>query len=54
MVNPYAFPMIESDFYRARYVPTIPIGGVPALVWIFEIDVNNNVIMIHVEEFEEY
>ncbi len=54
MVNPYAFPTIESDFYRARYVTTIPIGDIPALVWVFEIDVNNNVTLIHVEERENY
>ena len=54
MVNPYSFPLVESDFYRARYLRTRPIRDLPSLVWLFSIDVDNNVILQHVEEFEEY
>jgi hypothetical protein len=54
VVNPFGFPVVESDFYRARYVVTIPIRDVPALIWIFEIDINNNVTLLHVEEFENH
>ena len=54
LVNPYSFPVIESDFYRGRYVTTIPIGDIPSLVWVFYIDTENNVIMVHVEEFQGY
>ena len=54
MVNPYGFPRIESDFYGARYIRTKPIRNIPALVWLFEIDPNNGVILTHVEEYEQY
>ena len=54
MVNPYGFPRIESDFYSARYIRTKPIRDVPPLVWLFEIDANNDVILMHVEEYERY
>ena len=54
MVNPYAFPRIESDFYSARYIRTKPIRDIPALVWLFEINPNNDVILMHVEQYEDY
>lgn len=54
MINPYSFPTIESDFYSARYVRTKPIRDVPSLVWVFEIDANNDVVLKHVEEYETY
>lgn len=54
VVNPYGFPLIESDYYRARYISTIPINDLPALIWVFTIDADNNVTLIHVEEFENY
>ncbi len=53
-VNPYTHPTVESDFYQARYITTIPIGDVPALVWLFHIDTNNDVTLWYVEEFEGY
>lgn len=53
-VNPYNFPHIESDFYNARYIITLPIGDVPALVWLFTIDADNDVTIVHVEEAEDY
>lgn len=54
MVNPYGFPRIESDFYSARYIRTKPIRDLPGLLWLFEIDPNNDVILMHVEEYEPY
>jgi hypothetical protein len=54
MVNPYGFRLIESDFYQARYLVTNPIRDLPSLVWVFTIDPENNVILTHVEEFQDY
>ena len=52
--NPYALPRVESDWYSARYVTTLPFGGVPALLWTVEIQANGDVVIDHVEEFEDY
>ena len=54
IVNPYDHRLIETDFYRIRYLITRPIGAVPALVWLFQIDDENNVVLTHVEESETY
>lgn len=54
MVNPYAFPRIESDFYNARYIRTKPIRDIPSLIWLFQIEPNNDVLFTHVEEYERY
>ena len=52
--NPYALPRVESDWYSARYVTTIPFNAVPALVWTIEIQSNGDVVIDYVEEFEDY
>ncbi len=52
--NPYALPKVESDWYSARYVTTIPFNGVAALLWTIEIQPNGDVVIDHVEEFEDY
>ncbi len=52
--NPYALPRVESDWYSARYISTKPFRGVPALVWTIEIQENGDVLIDHVEEFEDY
>lgn len=52
--NPYNLPRVESDWYSARYVTTIPVDNAPALLWTFEIQSNGDVIIDHVEEFEDY
>ena len=54
MVNPYAFPGIESDYYRSRYVVTKAVNEIPSLVWLFDIDEHNNVVLRHVEPYENY
>jgi hypothetical protein len=51
--NPYGFPMIENDWIRIRYVVTKPTGYLPSLVVTFTIEMNGDVILRHVEEFEE-
>ena len=53
-MNPYGFPLIENDFTRGRHIITRPIGDLPALVWLFMIDENNNVTIVHVEEALDY
>ncbi len=52
--NPYALHKVESDYYYARYVTTKAFKDVPALLWTVEIQANGDVVIDHVEEFEEY
>jgi len=52
--NPYGFRLVESDWYSSRLIFTKPYKDVPALVWIFAIDESGDVIINHVEEFENY
>ena len=52
--NPYALPRVESDWYSARYVETLPFNGVPSLLWTIDIQTNGDVVIDHVEEFEDY
>ena len=51
--NPYGFPYFENDWVRFRYVRTRPIRFVPALVVMFAIESNGDVILDHVEEDQE-
>jgi hypothetical protein len=51
--NPYGFPLIENDWVRVRYVVTKPTAYLPSLVVTFTIESNGDVILRHVEEFEE-
>ncbi|WP_269584943.1 hypothetical protein [Roseibium sp. Sym1] len=48
--DPYGFPIFESDLVSFRYARVQRIGNDPPLVVIFQIDVNKNVILDHVEE----
>lgn len=52
--NPYGFPSVESDWFSARYIVTKPFGNTPALVWIFTIEPTGDVVLEHVEVFENY
>ena len=52
--SPHNLPRVETDWYAARYVTTIPFKGSPALLWTFEIQTNGDVVIDHVEEFEGY
>ena len=46
--NPYGLHRVESDWYSARYVTTVPFNGVPALLWTIEIQVNGDVVIDYV------
>ncbi|WP_223478812.1 hypothetical protein [Oricola indica] len=48
--DPYGFPSFESDLISFRYVRTKRVGIVPALVFVFSIDGDKNVVLEHVEE----
>lgn len=49
MSNPYGFPMFENDFTSFRYVKTRETHFLPALVVVFTIDENKNVVLEHLE-----
>ena len=51
--NPYGFPKYESDWCSVRYVPTLPLGSVPPLMWVFTIE-PQTVTFQYVEEAERY
>jgi hypothetical protein len=50
--NPYGFNLIENDWVKVRYVVTKPTSMLPNLVVIFRIEPNNDVTLLHVEEYE--
>ena len=50
MRNPYGFEKYENDHISFRYVRTKPNGWVPALVVIFSIDENKNVVLESIEK----
>jgi len=53
--DPTGFPMVEaSHFSRARFIVTKPFGAVPALVWLFVIEQDGDIVIEYVEEFEGY
>jgi hypothetical protein len=52
--NPYGFPKIECDWFSARYIVTKPFMDSPALVWIFVIELDGDVIIDNVEEYQNY
>ncbi len=52
--NPYGFPLLESDWFTARMIATKPFRSMPALVWLFVIDENKDIVITHVQEFEDY
>jgi hypothetical protein len=51
-LNPYGFEFFQNDWVTFRFAHTKPLEFVPALVVIFTIDDNGNVILEHVEESE--
>lgn len=51
---PWGFPSVESDWYSARYIITKPFKQTCALIWVFVIESNGDVIIKHVEEYENY
>jgi hypothetical protein len=52
--NPYGFPLVESDWYSARFIVTAPFHGTPALIWTIAIESNGDVVIDHVEVFDGY
>ena len=53
--DPTGFSEIKCElWFSARYIPTKPFGRVPALVWVFVIEADGDVVIDHVEEFEGY
>lgn len=52
--NPWGFPIVESDWYSARYIVTKPFGNTSALVWVFIIQSDGDIEIKHVEEYEGY
>jgi hypothetical protein len=55
MREPRGFPVVQTDWGSVRYIKTIAIQGVvPALVWLFSIDNQDNVTIFHVEEDTGY
>jgi hypothetical protein len=52
--HPYGFSKIECDWFSARYITTKPFGTTPALVWIFTIEANGDVVIDNVEIYENY
>jgi hypothetical protein len=52
--NPYGFPKVESDWFSARYIVTKPFEGSPALIWLFFVEANGDVVIDHVEIYEGY
>jgi len=48
--NPQGFPYFENDWTSFRYARTKAIDFIPALIVIFIIDQNRNVVLQHVEE----
>jgi hypothetical protein len=50
--DPFGFSKFENDWTSFRYAKTKRIGIIPALVFIFSIQENGNVLLEHVEEDE--
>lgn len=51
--NPYGFPFFENDWVSFRYARTKALEYVPALVVIFTIEDDGNVVLQHAEEDED-
>ncbi|MGH7046229.1 MAG: hypothetical protein ACREE2_07545 [Stellaceae bacterium] len=52
--NPWGFECIQGDWIKVRYAITIPTENLPALLIIFRIEPNNDVVLLHAEESETY
>lgn len=49
-LNPYGFQRFENDWTSFHYARTKEVAFTPALIFIFTIDANHNVVLEHVEE----
>jgi hypothetical protein len=47
--NPRGFPYVEDEWTSFRYITTNAVGSSPKLTWIFTIDHNDDVELVHVE-----
>jgi len=47
--DPYGFPLFQNDFTSFRYLRTREVAMAPALVIVFTIDENKNVVLEHIE-----
>jgi hypothetical protein len=52
--DPHGFLSIKTQLYSAKFIVTKPLKNVPPLVWIFTISTNGDVILDHVEIYENY
>jgi hypothetical protein len=52
--NPLGFPKVNLDWDSNRYILTKAFKNVPALVWLFYIELSGRIVIDHVEAFEEY
>jgi hypothetical protein len=54
MREPRGFEIVHTDWGSVRIIHTKAMGDVPELVWYFSIDNEENVVILHVEEYEGY
>jgi hypothetical protein len=52
--NPFAFKHIEIEWVSCRYAVTKPLDPLPALIVIFTIEENGDVVIKHAEAAERY
>ncbi|MSO99577.1 MAG: hypothetical protein EXR07_00790 [Acetobacteraceae bacterium] len=52
--DPRGFHKVGLDWSANRFILTKAFGKIPALVWLFYIEVSGKVVIDHVEEFEDY
>lgn len=52
--EPRGFDIIQTDWGSVRYVRTKRVADVPELIWQFVVDQDDNVLIVHVEECEQY
>ena len=52
--NPEGFEKVALDWSSDRFIITKAFGNVPALVWVFYIEMGGKVVIDHVEPFEDY
>jgi hypothetical protein len=52
--DPQGCERLGLEWNSNRLFHTNPIGAIPALVWLFYIEIGGKVIVDHVEVFEEY
>ena len=51
--NPFAFKILETNWFRCRYAITKPLGNIPALCVLFKIDEDGNVFLYDLEQLDD-